>query len=108
MEAKTREQRIFDAEAKVKGIKLVMKPLEKLLDEAERELRKAKGLFEIGDKVYTEETCQRGCCTEWESNAVVVRVVSDEEYVLKDNKSGEEFARYGYKMKRIDNDQTQA
>lgn len=69
---KSRSERIADAEFRLAGIKLVIDPLLKQLNDAEVELNRAKTSYDIGEAVRVTKTCRRGCCTELEFEGSVV------------------------------------
>lgn len=67
----TRREKIDAAKNKIAGIKLVLGPLEKHLEDAKHELRRAEKSFDKGERVHVTETCKRGCCVENEYDGTV-------------------------------------
>lgn len=97
----TRKQRIADAERKVTGLKLVIDPLRKQLDDAETELNRAKESYDKGERVNVTETCKRGCCIENDYNGVVVDTEKNDTYRVKGDDGHEYRYVYSGDMKRL-------
>jgi hypothetical protein len=49
-----------------------IKPLAAYVEKIEFSLREAREGYDIGEKVSIEETCRRGCCTEFEATGKIV------------------------------------
>lgn len=107
VKVKNREQRIADAEFKVMGLKLVLDPLQKQLNDAEVELNRAKASYDFGERVHVEETCRRGCCTENEYDGTITGVQKNGSYIVKSDDGHVYEYVSTYDMKRV-NEQRKA
>jgi hypothetical protein len=104
----TFKEKIKNVEKEIELLNVVYSPLHKKMEELERTLEHLKRQFDIGDKVYVEETCSRGCCVELNIIGTIVNVEFEERckiyhYTVREDKTGKETKWQGhYNIKRIE------
>jgi hypothetical protein len=72
-----RHQRIEAAQAKLHELRPAAEAARKVVtdyEETERELRRAREMFDVGERVHVELTCRRGCCVEDKFDGVIEAV----------------------------------
>jgi hypothetical protein len=72
------KEQIEKVEKEVQALNVVYAPLHQKMNELKRELANLKNQFDVGDKVYVEDTCQRGCCIEDSYHGTVTNVEFEE------------------------------
>ena len=103
----TFKEKIKNVEKEIELLDVVYAPLHKKMNELHRTLANLKNQFDVGDKVYVEDTCQRGCCIEDSYHGTVTNVEFEEwrkiyHYTIRQDFTGADHKRQGANgIKRI-------
>lgn len=80
---KTREQRIKDARIKLDELTPKYEAMSHDYQAATRELNAAVASFDVGEEARLIETCQRGCCVEFDEVGVITGRMPNGSYRMK-------------------------
>lgn len=103
----TFKEQIAEVEKEIQDLNVVYAPLHKKMNELHGTLANLRNQFDVGDKVYVEDTCRRGCCIEDSYHGTITNVELEEwrkiyHYTIRQDNTGADRKRQGtYGIKRI-------
>jgi hypothetical protein len=103
----TFKEQIAEVEKEIQALNVVYAPLHKKMNELTSTLANLKNQFDVGDKVYVEDTCRRGCCIEDSYHGTITNVEFEEwrkiyHYTIRQDNTDADRKRQGtYGIKRI-------